>query len=171
MMIIVGQIVMDKLADQPLGNFQSQEEKQQCYTDYEGKKDANCLTSKLVIVLHQPTSQLWKTDYDTAVSCLDALQEDVAKNSAPRQYLLDKDHKPPYVRLTFPLWEKEVCITNFTIRTHYIPLQKYTKSRDKYLEDTLEEDDIMCSLCEDDDTKGILIISLLCMSNKVLQLK
>jgi hypothetical protein len=114
--IIVGQVVTDKLAVSPLGNFQSQEEKQQRYNDSEPRKDSSCLNSKLVIVIRRPTVPVWRADYDTAVARLDGLQENVAVGSAPRQYLLDKDHKPPQVRLTFPLWEKKVCIAYILVQ-------------------------------------------------------
>ena len=110
---IVGQTVMEKLAVDPLGNFQSQEEKQLRYQDsdtrhYNSRDPPNCLNAKLVIVIRRPTAPGWKVDYDAATSRLDDLQEKIAKGSAPRQYLLDKDHNPPFVRLSFPLWEKKV---------------------------------------------------------------
>jgi hypothetical protein len=103
--IIVGQVFSDKLIVCPLGNFQLQEEKQQRYQDSEPK---NCLTSKLVIVLCVPTSSTWKSDYITATKHLEAMQEQIAKGSSPRQHLLDKDHDPFFVQLSFPLWEKKV---------------------------------------------------------------
>ena len=39
---------------------------------------------------------------------LDGLQEKAAKQNAPRQHFLDKDHKPPFIRVSFPLWDKKV---------------------------------------------------------------
>jgi len=110
---IVGQTVMEKLPVNPLGNFQSQEEQQLWYQDsdtrnYNSCDPQNCLNAKLVIVIQHPTAPGWKVDYDAATSRLDDLQEKIAKGSAPRQYLLDKDHNPPFIQLSFPLWEKKV---------------------------------------------------------------
>jgi hypothetical protein len=113
--IIVGQVVTDKLAVYPLGNFQIQEEKQQRYQDPDTNKDSSCLNSKMVIVIRRPTAPLWRPDYDNAVSRLNTLQEKVAKGSAPRQHLLLKDHEPPFVRVTFPLWEKKVSLAIVSI--------------------------------------------------------
>jgi hypothetical protein len=108
--VIVGQVVTDKLAVDPLGNFQSQGERQQRYQDSSNytRDSISCVNSKLVIVLRRPTASLWRADYDTATARLDALQEKVAKPSAPRQHLLDKDQDPPFLRISFPLWDKKV---------------------------------------------------------------
>jgi hypothetical protein len=108
--VIVGQVVTDKLTVDPLGNYQSQTDKQQRYQNSDSKntRDYSCVNAKQVIVMRRPTPSLWKSDYDTATGKLDALQEKVAKTKAPRQHLLDKDQDPPFVRVSFPLWEKKV---------------------------------------------------------------
>ena len=119
-LIIVGQIIMEKLAVDPLRNFQSQEEKQLRYQDsdtksYQGRDSSNCLNAKLVVIIRRPTAPGWRANYNAATSRLDHLQEDVAKGSAPCQYLLDKEHKPPFVRLSFPLWEKKVKVVRIIL--------------------------------------------------------
>jgi hypothetical protein len=105
--VIVGQVVTDKLAVDPLGNFQSQEERQQRYQDSD-TRNKTCINAKQVIVLRRPKASLWKPDYDAATARLHDLQEKVAKPNAPRQHLLDKDQDPPFVRVSFPLWDKKV---------------------------------------------------------------
>ena len=105
--VIVGQIVTDKLAVDLLGNFQSQEERQQRYQDSEAR-NKTCLNAKQVLVLRCPKASLWRPDYEIATERLSDLQEKVAKTNAPRQHLLDKDQDPPFVRVSFPLWDKKV---------------------------------------------------------------
>ena len=115
--IIVGRAITDKLAVDPLGNFQAQDDKQQRYnqdadtTTYQASLSndvAKCLNAKLVINLKRPVAPAWATDYRTAVSRFDDLQESVAKGPAPRQWFIDKTHDPAHIRVSFPLWEKKV---------------------------------------------------------------
>jgi hypothetical protein len=104
--VIVGQVVTEKLAVDPLGNFQSQEERQQRYQDSDSR-NKTCLNAKQVMVLCCPKASIWHSDYETSTMHLNDLQEKVAKPNAPRQHLLDKEQEPPFVRLSFPLWEKK----------------------------------------------------------------
>lgn len=107
--VIVGQVVTDKLMADPLGNYQFQGERQSRYQDSSKNfQDMSCVNAKQVIVIRRPTTHIWRTDFETATDTLHALQEKVANSNAPRQHLLDKDQNPPFVRMSFPLWEKKV---------------------------------------------------------------
>jgi hypothetical protein len=108
MVVIIGQVVTDKLAVDPLGNYQSQGKRQLRYQDSDSRTahDMSCVNVKQVIVMCCPTASLWKADYDCATSKLDVLQEKVAESNAPHQHLLDKDQYPPFVRVSFPLWTR-----------------------------------------------------------------
>ena len=116
------------------------------------------MNAKLIIVLRRPVPTLWKTDYDTAINRLKTLEKEVAQGAAPIQYLLDRTHDPPFIRFSFPLWEKKVRMKNLTIYTLYNGFhpKKYSKNSQKYADDELEpEDDIMRDLRTDHSRRGI----------------
>jgi len=119
--IVVGRAITDKLAVNSLGNFQSQDDKQQRHnqdaeTGFHQTSQISdvtkCLNAKLIIHLKRPVAPAWATDYKTAVDRFDELQESATKGSGPRQWFIDKTHSPAHIRLSFSLWEKKVCASD-----------------------------------------------------------
>ena len=110
----------------------------------------SCVNAKQVIVIRRPTTHIWRTDFEAATDTLHALQEKIANTNAPQQHLLDKDQNPPFVRMSFPLWEKKVCYSfpakpqsNYLPRNisaqeniWMIPLKKRTTSFDLCVKST-----------------------------------
>jgi hypothetical protein len=102
--VVVGQVLTDKVAVEPLGNFQTRQ--QRSYQDSDS--NMKCAKAKLVLVLKRPAAPGWRADFDTATGRFQALEKAVAKNNAQRLWFLDEDQTPPTIRVSFPLWEQKV---------------------------------------------------------------
>jgi len=113
-----GQVCADRLAVGLLGTYENQENRMgQSDDDNDASKTfwVKCKDSKLQLSLRRPSQYPnWTTDYDTAVSRLDALQLEnaIVKTSAPRKWFLDKTTAGTYIRFNFGLWDKKVCTTS-----------------------------------------------------------
>jgi hypothetical protein len=114
-LVVVGQVVLDKSSVGPLGNFETQEERQQrTYQDseqsrYSQRDPKKCANAKLVIVLRRPTNRLWSADFDTAILRFNNFEKAVAKPNGQRLWFVNNEQSPPTIRFTFPLWDKKVC--------------------------------------------------------------
>jgi hypothetical protein len=103
-LVIVGQVVADRMSVGPLGNFQMQEEK-----NFDAAFRVECKDAKLTFSLCRPNSYPdWSQDYDTATAIIDSLQEAIAQGTAPRLWFLDKHQGQNTLRFSRPLWENKV---------------------------------------------------------------
>jgi hypothetical protein len=103
-LVIVGQVAADRISVGPLGNYQTQEEK-----NFDASFRVECKDAKLTFSLRRPNSYPdWTQDYDTATTTIDNLQEAVSQGAAPRLWFLEKYQGNNTLRFSRNLWEKKV---------------------------------------------------------------
>jgi hypothetical protein len=117
-LVIIGQVVTEKLAVEPLGNFQARQQRENDVSSFRQGSDLKCSNAKLVVMLKRPAAAVWRADFETAIKRLSNLQDAVAKNKAERLWLIDNTQKPALLRFSFSLWEAKVTISSSTIRIH-----------------------------------------------------
>ena len=102
--VLVGQVIADRISVGPLGNYQTQEEK-----NFDSSFRIDCKDAKLTFSLRRPTSYTaWTQDYDAAINTIENLQETVAQGAAPRMWFLEKKEGHTSLRFARNLWEKKV---------------------------------------------------------------
>jgi hypothetical protein len=107
-LVVVGQILTDRLAMGPLGTFQIQEEKQ-----FDSGFRIECKDTKISFFLGRPTShENWAQDFDMAIKNVTAIQEKVAVGTAPRLWFLDKNQQSATLKFGRNLWEKKVNVND-----------------------------------------------------------
>jgi hypothetical protein len=129
MIVIVGQVFAEKLSVQPLGNFQTRQQRN--YQDVDS--GMKCSNTKLVVVLKHPVSPAWHADFITAIKHFDKLEKAVAKNKGQRQWFIDAKQEPPTLQFSFPLWEEKVCEFNSSSSSVLILSTEIQKDRTKQL--------------------------------------
>jgi hypothetical protein len=115
-LVVVGQIVANRISMGPLRNYQTQEEK-----NFDTAFRVECKDAKLTFSLRRPNSYPdWTQDYDSATATIEGLQETVAQGSAPRLWFLDKSQGHHALRFSRNLWEKKITSTRFCLLQTYL---------------------------------------------------
>ncbi len=105
--VVIGQVMQDRLAVGPLGNYQIQEDKRSHDGNSFGK--VTCKDAKIQLFLRRPTAfPEWIAEYDTAATRFSCLQETVATSPAPRQWFLEKTQNSYIMKFNHVLWDKKV---------------------------------------------------------------